>query len=400
VGLRIPTLVPMERRTATSRIATGLSAAPAAEDAAVEAVRQVRAALDGSKPELVFLFLSAAHLAEVEIAAAVVREQLGAASLLGCVAEGVVGGTRELEGGPGLAIWAGALPGARVETFHLEAIPAEEGLTVSGFPDLDEAPALVTMLVDPFTFPAGSFLRLLNEEHAGLPVVGGIAAGAGSPGAQVLIVDDEHHADGVVGAALSGIPIRTIVSQGCAPIGRDAVVTHAEGNVVFELAGQPALERLKADLASLPPERLQQAANGLLVGLVIDENRSEYGRGDYLVRALLGADEDSGAIAVGDEVRIGQTLRFHVRDAASADEDLRISLAEGLAGETATGALLFTCNGRGSHMFAEPDHDARVVAEAVGSPSLAGFFCGGEIGPVGGRAFLHGFTATTAVFLA
>jgi small ligand-binding sensory domain FIST len=390
----------MERRTATSRIATGLSTAPAAEDAAVAAVRQVRAELDGSKPELVFLFVSAAHLAEVEIAAAVVREQLGAASLLGCVAEGVVGGTRELEGGPGLALWAGALPGARVETFHLEAIPAEEGLAVSGFPDFDEEPALVTMLVDPFTFPAGSFLRLLNEEHAGLPVVGGIAAGAGLPGAQVLIVDDEHHADGVVGAALSGIPIRTIVSQGCAPIGRDAVVTHAEGNVVFELAGQPALERLKADLASLPPERLQQAANGLLVGLVIDENRSEYGRGDYLVRALLGADEDSGAIAVGDEVRVGQTLRFHVRDAASADEDLRVSLAEGLAGESATGALLFTCNGRGSHMFAEPDHDARVVAEAVGSPALAGFFCGGEIGPVGGRAFLHGFTATTAVFLA
>ena len=396
----MPTLDRMERRTATSRIATGLSTAPAAEDAAVEAVRQVCAALDGSAPELVFLFLSASHLAEVEIAAAVVREELGAGALLGCVAEGVVGGAREVEGGPGLALWAGALPGARIETFHLEAIPAEEGLAVSGFPEFDEEPSLVTMLVDPFTFPAGSFLRLLNEEHAGLPVVGGIAAGAGSPGAQVLIVDDEHHADGVVGAAVSGIPVRTIVSQGCAPIGRDAVVTSAEGNVVFELAGQPALERLKADLASLPPQRLQQAANGLLVGLVIDENRSEYGRGDYLVRALLGADEDSGAIAVGDEVRVGQTLRFHVRDAASADEDLRVSLAEGLAGETATGALLFTCNGRGSHMFDQPHHDARVVAEAVGSPSLAGFFCGGEIGPVGGRAFLHGFTATTAVFLA
>jgi small ligand-binding sensory domain FIST len=138
----------------------------------------------------------------------------------------------------------------------------------------------------------------------------------------------------------------------------------------------------------------------LLVGLVIDENRAEYGRGDYLVRALLGADEETGAIAVGDEVRVGQTLRFHVRDATSADEDLRESLAGGLAGETAAGALLFTCNGRGTHMFSEPDHDARAVAEAVGSSSLAGFFCGGEIGPVGGRAFLHGFTATAAVFLA
>jgi small ligand-binding sensory domain FIST len=390
----------MERHTATTRIATGLSTAPAAEDAAIEAVRQVRGALDGSAPELAYLFVSPAHLAEVEIAAAIVRDELGPGSLLGCVAEGVVGGTRELESGPGLSLWAGALPGARVETFHLEAEAGEAGLTISGFPDFDEEPALVTILVDPFTFPAGSFLRLLNEEHAGLPVVGGIAAGAGAPGAQFLIVDGEHHASGVVGAAVSGAPVRTIVSQGCAPIGRDAVVTNAEGNVVFELAGERALERLKADLAALAPERLRQAANGLLVGLVIDENRSEYGRGDYLVRALLGADEDTGAIAVGDEVRVGQTLRFHVRDAASADEDLREALAGGLAGETPTGALLFTCNGRGTHMFSVPDHDARLVAEAVGSPSLAGFFCGGEIGPVGGRAFLHGFTATAAVFLA
>jgi small ligand-binding sensory domain FIST len=383
-----------------ARIATGLSTAPAAEDATVEAVRRVRRALDGVEPELAYLFVSPAHLPEVDVAAAIVREQLGPGHLLGCVAEGVVGGKRELESGPGLALWAGSLPGARVETFHLEAVPDEEGLAVEGVPAFDDDPALVTMLVDPFSFPAGSFLRLLNEEHAGLPVVGGIAAGAGAPGAQVLIVDDEHRSSGVVGATVSGVPVRTIVSQGCAPIGRDAVVTQADANVVFELAGQPALERLKEDLASLPPERLRLAANGLLVGLVIDENRAEYGRGDYLVRALLGADEESGAIAVGDEVRVGQTLRFHVRDAASADEDLRESLADGLAGETAAGALLFTCNGRGTHMFSEPDHDARALAEAVGSSELAGFFCGGEIGPVGGRAFLHGFTATAAVFLA
>jgi small ligand-binding sensory domain FIST len=381
------------------RIATALSTAGDGEDAAAEAVADVRASLDGASPELAYLFLSPAHLDEVEAAADLVREELQPGHLLGCVAEGVVGGRRELESGPGLAVWAGALPGARVDTFRLEAVPADEGLAVAGVPEFED-PALVTMLVDPFTFPAGSFLRLLNEEHAGLPLVGGIAAGAGAPGAQVLIVDDEHHASGVVGATVSGVPVRTIVSQGCAPIGRDAVVTRAEANVVFELAGEPALERLKADLGSLAPERLRLAASGLLVGLVIDENRAEYRRGDYLVRALLGADEESGAIAVGDEVRVGQTLRFHVRDAESADEDLRESLAGGLAGETAAGALLFTCNGRGTHMFAEPDHDARALADAVGSSALAGFFCGGEIGPVGGRAFLHGFTATAAVFLA
>jgi small ligand-binding sensory domain FIST len=275
------------------RIGTGLSTAPAAEDAAAEAVSQVRGKIDGAEPELAYLFVSPAHLEDIEAAADVVRDELEPAHLLGCVAEGVVGGRRELESGPGLALWSGALPDAQVETFHLEAVPVDDGLAVAGVPEFDD-PALVTMLVDPFTFPAGSFLKLLNEEHQGLPLVGGIAAGAGAPGAQVLIVDDEHHASGVVGAAIAGVPVRTIVSQGCAPIGRDAVVTGAEGNVVYELAGKPALERLKADLASLPPERLQLAASGLLVGIVIDENRSEYRRGDYLVRALLGADDETG----------------------------------------------------------------------------------------------------------
>jgi small ligand-binding sensory domain FIST len=133
---------------------------------------------------------------------------------------------------------------------------------------------------------------------------------------------------------------------------------------------------------------------------VIDENKSEYGHGDYLMRGVLGADESTGAIAIGESVRVGQTVRFHFRDAASADDDLRAALTRELEGRRPAGALLFTCNGRGTHMFAEADHDARTVTELLGSPAVAGFFCGGEIGPVGGRAFLHGFTATLAVFLA
>jgi small ligand-binding sensory domain FIST len=195
--------------------------------------------------------------------------------------------------------------------------------------------------------------------------------------------------------------VRTVVSQGCAPIGRDSVITAAEGNVVFELAGRPAIKRLREDLGALATEQQRLAATGgVLAGLVIDENRSEYTRGDYLMRGLIGADEETGALAIGEPVRVGQTLRFHVRDARAADEDLREGLAGVLEGERAAGALLFTCNGRGLNMFPEPDHDARVVAEALEGDSLAGFFCAGEIGPVGGRPFLHGFTATLAVFLA
>ncbi|HZE29341.1 MAG TPA: FIST C-terminal domain-containing protein, partial [Gaiellaceae bacterium] len=199
---------------------------------------------------------------------------------------------------------------------------------------------------------------------------------------------------------LRGVPVRMVVSQGCEPVGRDAVITNAEGNVVFELAGEPALERLKADLANMTEQQQHSAASGgVLAGLVIDENRAEYRRGDYLMRSLTGVDEESGALAVGEAVRVGQTLRFHVRDEASADADLRENLAAALNGERAAGALLFTCNGRGTNLFSSPDHDARIAAELLGADALAGFFCAGEIGPVGGKPFLHGFTATLAVFL-
>jgi small ligand-binding sensory domain FIST len=295
-------------------------------------------------------------------------------------------------------VWAGALPGAEIECFHVAAVQTEGGIAVAGFPELDD-PGLVVLLVDPFTFPAGPFLTRLNEEHERVPLVGGISVAGQGPGVQGLILDDAVHAEGAVGVVVSGRPVLTVVSQGCRPIGRESVITRCEGNVVYELAGRPAFERLRDEIAVLSPEEQSLAARGLLAGLVIDENRPEYNTGDFLMRGLLGADEATGALALGETARVGQTLRFFVRDAASADADLRQGLRDGLQGARSAGALLFTCNGRGTHMFPEPDHDARVVAEALGTRTLAGFFCGGEIGPVGGKAFLHGFTATLALFL-
>ena len=381
-----------------TRIGAGLSTSASAAAAGVEAARQARGDLTGERVDLAFVFLSQPHLAHVADAAEAVSEELSPRHLLGCVAQGVVGRDTELEEGPGVAVWAASLPGAQIETFHAYAEVADEGVEIAGFPELGD-PSLVALLVDPFTFPAGRLLESLNEDHPGLPLVGGIAVGGGRPGAQALIAGTEVHEEGAVGAVVSGIPVRTVVSQGCAPIGRDSVITQADGNVVFELAGRPALERLRDEIGSLPDDRQALAARGLLAGLVIDENKPEYGRGDFLVRGLLGADEETGALAIGEELRVGQTLRFHVRDAESADADLREALGETLAAGHPAGALLFTCNGRGANMFPEPSHDARLVAEVLGHQGLAGFFCGGEIGPVGGRAFLHGFTATMAVFL-
>jgi small ligand-binding sensory domain FIST len=177
-------------------------------------------------------------------------------------------------------------------------------------------------------------------------------------------------------------------------------ITAARANVIEELASKPAVERLREAIAALEPDEQRLAAEGLMVGLVIDENQPEYERGDFLVRPLIGADPETGTLAIGEPVRVGQAVRMHVRDAASADEDLRRALraqAEAFGPEGAAGALLFTCNGRGSHMFEVPDHDATAIEDTLGIPA-GGFFCAGEIGPVGGRNFLHGFTATIAVF--
>jgi small ligand-binding sensory domain FIST len=389
----------MGPQTLVCRIGAGLSTSESARDAATAAARDARrGTLGRADVDLAFIFLSPAHVVEAEAAVEAVREELAPRHLLGCVAEGVVAGVRELEEGPGVAVWAGALPGAEIECFHVTAVQTEEGIAVGGFPELED-PGLVALLVDPFTFPVGPFLTRLNETHERIPLVGGIAAGARRPGTQALILDDAVHAGGAVGAVVSGLPVLTVVSQGCRPIGREAVITRCEGNLVYELAGKPALERLRRELAALSSEEQALAAHGLLAGLVIDENRPEYDTGDFLMRGLLGADEATGALALGDTVRIGQTLRFFVRDAASADADLQQALADALRRATPAGALLFTCNGRGTNMFPEPDHDARVATEILGTDALAGFFCGGEIGPVGGKAFLHGFTATLAVFL-
>jgi small ligand-binding sensory domain FIST len=254
-------------------------------------------------------------------------------------------------------------------------------------------------LADPHSFPAEELLAEAERSRPGLPVLGGLSSAAFG-GGPVLLRDGEVHTEGAVGVFLSGTQVLPCVSQGATPVGPEMTITAADANVISELAGKPALERLGEVIEGLQESERELAAAGLLVGAVIDENQPEYERGDFLVRPIIGADRETGALAIGERVRVGQTVRLHVRDAASADQDLREALrtqAQALGSEGAAGALLFTCNGRGSHMFELPDHDATALADALGAPA-AGFFCAGEIGPVGGRNFLHGFTATMAVF--
>ncbi len=379
------------------KVGAALSTVPGGRQAALEATLRAAEALRGERPALAVVFASPHHFGVAESVVDAVHEAVGPDRLLGCVAEAVVGEGREVEESPAVSVWLAAMREPPT-TFHVSFQAMTGGGQFSGWPEGDE-PGSYLLLADPFTFPAEPFLGALRERSSGTVVMGGMASGGAGPGGTRLFRDREVHEIGAVGCRLP-VEVVPLVSQGCRPVGRPYTVTRAEGNVIFELAGAPAVDRIRETYASLarPDRELMQL--GLHIGRVIDEYRHEFGQGDFLIRGVIGADRDNGAIAVGDRIEVGETVQFHVRDAASADEDLRTLLDRGvraLSGRRPTGALLFTCNGRGSRLFGEPDHDAALVAARLGVPT-AGFFAAGEIGPVGNRNFLHGFTASLAVF--
>jgi small ligand-binding sensory domain FIST len=350
------------------------------------------AALERS-PDLVALFCAAEHSEEAHDLAEALAELAPDAAVIGaCAADGVIGAGREQQGGAALALLAVTLPaGARATPFHAQVGEDHDEPELVGLPAPSEN-ALVVAIADPHTTP----VELLVEGLGGLPVLGGFA-GLGGRGAARLFTNGGCAEEGAVGVVLEGLAASAIVSQGARPIGPELVVTAAEGNLVVELAGRPALERLQMVVEDLSLTERALLENGLLIGLVIDENRPEHRLGDFLVRGVLGADPETGAMAIGDVPRVGQTVRLHVRDAESASRELDELLARE-SSQPATAALLFSCNGRGRNLFPQPDHDAAMVARALGSDAVAGCFCQGELGPVGGRTFVHGFTASVALW--
>ncbi len=382
------------------RFGDGLAVGPDLEGAAEVAVGQALGALDGVTPDLMCVFVAPGpgHSADqAGTAGARAMELAGAGTAIGATAGGVIGDGRGAENGPAVAVWVATLPGTRIRPYRLEAERSEDGVQVTGLPQLLSDDRMAAMLVDPYSFPVGGFLERSNVIMPGFPLVGGLAGAAGGPGANRLFVDGEVHSRGGVGIVLGGeVGARVVVSQGCRPIGPPMTVTRADRNVLLELAGTPAYTRLVEIVTALPVGEQELAARGLHLGIVMDEYAEDHGRGDFLIRGVVGADEETGAVAVGDVVEVGQTVRFQVRDAAGAGEDLTELL--GGTENPARGALLFSCNGRGTAMFPSADHDVRTVRDALGAEGVAGFFAAGEIGPVGGRNHLHGFTASVLAF--
>ena len=385
------------------RVSVGISSAADTTEAFAEAAEVASSGLAGP-PDLCVTFAGPHHLAHLDAALREVSALLGAPATIGCGAAGVLGPGREIEDGPGAVVWAAELPSAEVEPFAVSGGLGAGPDDILGVPGPEAGrgrPDAVLVLADPYRFPAQSLLGRFNSELPGTPVLGGLASAAVQGAAPLVLAGQRAGGDvGAVGCLLRGVEMTPCVSQGATPIGPEMAITAAEGNVVGELAFKPALERLGEVVSALSADERRQAASGMLIGVVIDENRPEHERGDFLVRPIVGADRKTGAVTVGESVRVGQTVRLHVRDGASADADLREALAlqAGALGERgAAGALMFTCNGRGRGLFGVADHDADAVEDTLAAP-VGGFFCAGEIGPVAGSNFLHGFTATLAVF--
>lgn len=372
-----------------------------------EAIRRATAELGERPVDLALVFVSSAWRDHAAAMLERLRAATGASVLAGCSGQAVIGRAREVEDAPAVSVLLAHLPGGTVWPAHLTQRDLAElelpldWIRLIGAP----RPAVNAWLVfaDPFRLDVEALLARLATAYPDTPIVGGLASGDPRVPATEVFLNDQVYHEGAVLVGLGGaVTVETVVAQGCQPIGRPWTITRAEGNVIVEIGGRPALDVLVETVQALSVDDQLRARRNLLVGLAIDEYRTAFERGDFLIRNLLGVDTRAGTIAIGAQPRVGQTIQFQLRDAIAADDDLRHLLdqaRERLGGVTPAAALLCSCNGRGRDLFGVPDHDARAVAERLAPSPLAGFFCNGEIGPVGRQPFLHGFTASLALFV-
>jgi small ligand-binding sensory domain FIST len=361
------------------------------EDAVDEAAESLSIDLAGRRPDLVIAFVSADYESHYSRLAPSIAALYPSATLLGCSAGGVIGGGREVEREPAVALMGAVLPDVELHPFALGRDPRKWREQI-GVDPADEPSFL--LLPDPFTTETEPLLSCFDGEYPGCTVIGGLASGAISPGGNALFAGTEVTHAGAVGLALTGnIAIETVVAQGCRPIGTPLFVTRRERNIILELDGEPALGMLEKIHESLSPAEKKLVRHSLFVGVVMDESRQAYEQGDFLIRNLMGIDPESGAIAVATPLRDNQVVQFHLRDAETSADDVDEMLAKSSSTGTA-GALLFSCLGRGAMLYGHTNHDSDAFRRNVGDLPIGGFFCNGEIGPVGGRTFVHGYTSS------
>lgn len=388
--------------------ATAISRKTVFEDALLECATSVREALGPGPVTLTLVFVTP-HFAEFhDRLHEILAGSLGPETLLGCSAGGVIGGGEEIERLPAVTLTAARLPDVAVRPFHLDGGALFD---LDGPPDSwerlvgaqrSEEPQFV-LLTDPFTSRPEALLAGLDYAFPGSAKIGGLASGGTSPGLNALFLDGEVHTSGIVGVALSGnVVVDTVVAQGCRPVGPLMQITNCKENILYELDGRTALSALEELFAGLDERDRGLAQTSLFVGVVMDEFEEEPKAGDFLIRNLMGIDPKSGAVAVGEYLGEGMRVRFHLRDAEASAQDLH-GVLTGYEStlprkDEVSGALLFSCLGRGEHLYGRPNFDTGVFKQHLGDVPVGGFFCNGEIGPVGGTTFLHGYTSSFGLF--
>ena len=372
--------------------------------AAMEVAALLEKAMDGPT-DLVFVFASFHHRESFENAIADIRRTLAPKTIVGITAESVIGCDLELEGVAGLSAIALHLPGVTITpwtTTPKNPLPLSTPDEIPNWIGLQKNTQAIFLFADPFSTPITRLLPALVKcrgEDSLLPVIGGMASGASQATFNRLVLDDTGMRSGGIGLTISGpIRIDCIASQGCRPIGSHYPVTKVDRNVVLELGGRPALDVLHDLARNASPHERHLLEGGLLLGSVIDEHKSHFGRGDFLIRSILGLDRKRKGIAAGEFYRLGKTVQFHVRDAQTAVEDLQLLLDAQQLRDSPFAGILVTCNGRGRSLFHEDDHDLTIIRERMGELPIAGFFAAGEIGPIGQESFLHGHTACLTLF--
>lgn len=372
-------------------------------DAAIEEILAQVQQSGIAAPDFAALFVTYHHNATVWRSAERLREALRPQVMAGCTACGVIGVQEEIEEEPGISLLLGSMPGVQLTPFHLgesdwDALIDDPHALSARVGTVAQTRAYM-LLCDGYTTPIVELLEAFDSLKPRAPVFGGMASGAFRSGQNVLMLDDMLHYEGAVGVAFSGpVSIQTVVSQGCRPIGRRMLVTGAQDNTIATLSRRPALEVAEEMFRELSEEERRLLTQGVFLGVAMNEHQAEFHRGDFLIRNVVGVNQQDGGILVTDYIRAGQTVQFHVRDASTADEDLRQLMLPVRDNAPPAGGLLFSCNGRGRQMFPLPHHDIQTVLNVVPQTPIAGLFAQGEIGPVGGRSFVHGHTASIVFF--
>jgi small ligand-binding sensory domain FIST len=377
------------------------------QSAVEHAAERVLLGLDRKEPDLLIVFVSADHAGEFEVLTKLLRNEFDKALVFGCCASGVIGGGREVEDRPSLSLTGAVLPGVRMKGVHLDAaqVPPvyaepriwEDTLHLTAI----QQPAFMT-LADPFSFETEAFVKGLDRVYPGSTKVGGLASGARQVGGTVLYLGDQMYRSGAITLALTGnIQVDTVVAQGCRPIGDPMFVTGSHENLIREIDGHVPRDVLADLYEQLPTMDRELLSQSLFLGIAMRNDVSQYVPGDFLIRNILGMDPQSGALWVSTHVRENSVIQFHLRDAATSAFDLERSLTAYRSSPLfapCSGALLFSCTGRGAGLYGQEDHDSNAFRRMIADVPIGGCFCNGEIGPVLHTTYLHGYTSAFAMF--